>query len=400
MDFIENFKQSIESLKSNKLRSFLTMLGISIGIAAVVIIVAIGNGGQALITGEFDKLGANIIELRVKAKNVTDKDLLTLDDVDILTGAIPQIKNISPFTYKVDGKIRIGSNVSDAMITGCNFQLKTIRGIEIVDGRFFTEYDEKVKNNVAVIADTSAKKFFNSTNVTGKTLTYRNSMGSTQLTIVGVYKDLNPFADMMGDEMPCIILMPVTTVASMYNNKYVDSIIATVEDKDIVEDIGIRMANIMEYVHKNKDKYYAQNTASMMESINKALRIVTIIIGAAAGISLLVGGIGIMNIMLVSVKERTREIGIRKALGARNRDIVLQFLTEAVIMTGLSGLVGILMGVLIAFIASKIVQIELPVTLWVGVVAFVFSALFGVFFGVYPAKKAAELDPIEALRYE
>lgn len=400
MNYYEIIKQSLDSLKSNKLRLFLTTLGIAIGISAVVIIVAIGNGGQALITGEFDKLGANIIEVAPKSKNITENEMLTLNDVEIIRKAIPELKNLTPIAQKMDGKVRVGSSVNDAIMAGGNFQLKILRGIEMLEGGFFTDYDDKTKNNVAVISDFSAKKMFNTTKVIGKTFTYRNGQGSTRMTIVGVYKEMNPFADMMGDQYPVVVFAPFNTVASIYNNKYADSIIGTVVEKNIVESVGVKMAKILDYTHKSKDKYFAKNSADMLKSINKMLSAVTLIIGAAAGISLLVGGIGIMNVMLMSVKERTREIGIRKALGARNRDIVVQFLTEAVIMTGLSGIIGILLGTSVAYIAAKIANIALPVSLGVGLIAFVFSAMLGIFFGVYPAKKAADLDPIEALRYE
>ena len=400
MSYYEIIKQSLDSLKSNKLRSFLTMLGIAIGIAAVVIIVAIGNGGQALITGEFDKMGASIIEVASKSKNITESEMLTFKDIEVIKEAVPQLKNISPITQKMDGKLRVGENSYQAIMVGGNSQLKILRGIEISEGAFFTDYDDRSQNTVVVISDIAAQQVFNTTKAVGKKLNFRNSIGSIQLTVVGVYKELNPFAGMMGDEYPVIILTPISTMNSIYNTKYIDSILGTVEDKTILQDVGIRMVKVLDYTHKTKDKYYAQNSADMLKSINKVLSAVTLVIGAAAGISLLVGGIGIMNIMLMSVKERTREIGIRKALGAKNSDIIIQFLTEAVIMTGLSGIIGISIGTFIAFVVSQIAKIPLPVSIGVGIIGFLFSALLGIFFGVYPAKKAADLDPIEALRYE
>ena len=400
MNFFETLKQSLETLTSNKLRSFLTMLGISIGIAAVIIIVAIGNGGQALITGEFDKMGANMVVVQPKSKNLTENEMITMEDYEAIKKAVPKLKNITPVIERYGGKVRVGSGTNDGSIVAGNSQLKVIRGFEMIEGSFFTDYDDKSKNNVALVSDVAAKKMFGTQKALGKTFSYLVNGGNTQLTVIGIYKDLNPFADMMGDQYPCIVITPTSVAMSIYNNKYVDSIVGSVVEKDNLEAIGIRMAKVLEYQHKAKDKYFAQNSASMLKSINKALSVVTLIIGAAAGISLIVGGIGIMNVMLMSVKERTREIGIRKALGARKGDIVVQFLTEAVLMTGLSGIIGIALGTLIAFVASKIANIALPVSFGVGLLAFVFSALFGIFFGVYPAKKAADLDPIEALRYE
>jgi putative ABC transport system permease protein len=345
-------------------------------------------------------MGSNIIEVFPKGKNITDNEKLILDDIQVIKENVPELKNLSPLTQQY-GDVKIGSDSNTGVLVGGNSQLKTLRGIEMVEGRFFSDYEDISRSNVAVVSDFAANKMFKSASkAIGKTFVIKNDKGSAKFTIIGIYKELNPFASMMGDEYPYVIMAPASTVLSFGNTKYLDEIMGTIEDKEIVQSIGIKMVKVLEFAHKAKDKYYAKNSADMLDSINKSLGIVTTVIGAAAGISLIVGGIGIMNIMLVSVKERTREIGIRKALGARNRDIVVQFLTEAVIMTALSGIVGVLIGVLIAFIASKIVKVELPISWGVGVIGFLFSAVFGVFFGVYPAKKAAELDPIEALRYE
>lgn len=401
MNFSESFKQAIESLKANKLRSILTMLGIIMGVFSVITIVAIGNAAQAYMDSQFEKLGANIIEIRMKTKTVNPNDWLVTEDIEILKRVAPEIKNISA-NIQDYGEIRMDNKTRDAVIVGLTSQSKHFSPIEMAAGRYISDMDDYTRANVVVVDESFAKKYFKRTNIVGETIPLKSMDGDTiKLKVIGVIKsEGNMFESMFGDDYPVILRMPLETAKAFLGVKKLTEITVSVVQKEKLKDIGQRMIKALEFKHGNKDKYNAQNSADMQKSLSDVMGVISAVLLVIAIITLIVGGIGIVNILLVSVTERIREIGIRKALGAQKRDIVLQFLTESVIMTGFSGMIGILLGLLAGAVISSLIKIPPVVNVSVIIASFTGSVALGLLFGVYPAKRAADLDPIESLRYE
>jgi putative ABC transport system permease protein len=403
MNFSESFKQAFDSLKSNKLRSILTMLGIIMGVFSVITIVAIGNAAESYMNSQFEKIGANTISITYKAKNIGQNDMLTLEDMETVKKVSPEIKNIATYIQRM-GTLRVGENTRDTVALGVSSQYRSFDVIELVDGRFVNDFDISARAKVIVVDEFFAKKYFNRTDVVGESVSFKTSWGSnTNLKIVGVKKGGDDLFNSMldNDQIPAIIYMPISTLQNIFfNSKTLDSIVVSVEDKDEAHEVGTRIVKILNAKHGKDDLYMAQNTADVQEAVNSVLGVVSAVLLAIAVITLVVGGIGIVNILLVSVTERIREIGIRKALGARKKDIVLQFITESIIMTGFSGVIGIILGILSGMVIAKLIKIPPVVNITVIIMAFMGSIGLGLIFGVYPAKKAADLDPIESLRYE
>lgn len=403
MNFSESFKQAFDSLKSNKLRSILTMIGIIMGVFSVITIVAIGSAAEAYMNSQFEKIGANTIQIVYKTRSVDQKDWLVLDDLETVKKAAPEIKNIATMIQK-GGTLRVDSKTRDTIVQGVSSQYKNFDLIEMASGRFINDFDVSSRNKVIIVDEFFAKKYFKKTDIVGEMLTLKTASGSTvNLKVIGVKKggdDL--FGSMMNnDEFPTFTYMPITTVQSLFsNNKKLDSIVVSVIEKDKLTEIGSRIVKALEMKHGSKDVYMAQNSADMQKAVSDVLGVVSAVLLVIAVITLIVGGIGIVNILLVSVTERIREIGIRKALGAQKKDIVIQFITESIMMTGLSGIIGIILGILAGGIISKIIKIPPVIDVTIIILSFLGSVALGLIFGVYPAKRAADLDPIESLRYE
>ena len=403
MNFSESLKQALESLKANKLRSFLTMLGIIMGVFSVITIVAIGNAAQAYMDAQFEKLGANIIQITPSSKTINANDWLTLQDVEMIKKVAPEIKNIAPIVQKNNGgEVRMGSRTRDAVVVGLTSQSKEFSPIDMAAGTYLTDIDNSTRANICVVDETFAKKYFNKTNIVGEYVNLKLPSGETvKLRVSGVIKsEGNMFEDMMGDDYPVILRVPISTAMALYNTKKIDEIDVSVVEKDKLQEIGQRIIKALEFKHNNKDKYRAMNSADMQKSLSNVMGVISAVLLVIAVITLIVGGIGIVNILLVSVTERIREIGIRKALGAQKKDIIMQFLTESVIMTGFSGLIGIVLGIVAGAVISAIIKIPPVVDVVVITASFLGSVALGLIFGVYPAKRAADLDPIESLRYE
>lgn len=403
MNFSESFKQALDSLKSNKLRSILTMLGIVMGVFSIITIMALGSATESYMNAQFEKIGANTVSISYKNMTVEKKHWLTLEDMDYVKKVAPEIKNIATYIQRT-GSLRVGSETKDAVILGVSSQYKNFDLIEMKYGRFINDFDVSKRMKSVIVDELFVKKFFKEgQDIVGETITLKTSSGSSvNLKVIGVKSSGdNMFEGLMESDMiPAIIYMPITTVQSLYNSERLDSISVSLVDKSQLRDVGKKIVNSLELKHGGEDLYIAQNSADVQKAIGDILDVVSSILLAIAIITLIVGGIGIVNILLVSVTERIREIGIRKALGAQKKDIVMQFITESIIMTGISGLMGIFLGVVSGGVISSVISIPPIVDFKVITLAFLGSVALGLIFGVYPAKRAADLDPIESLRYE
>lgn len=401
---LENFKMAVDSIISNKMRSFLTMLGIIIGISSVIAIISLGAGGQESITGEFEKLGSSTVNVSTDTTKASESDLITFEDIKQIKNKVDTARYVAPSVSKNGVAISDTSN-KRASISGTNTDGFIIQNTEFLYGRAFNEREYTEGKNVVIIDEDSATDLFGYTDVTGKSIKIGSAKSPIKATIIGV--TVSPFGstfkNMGRNQRPGIFYVPATLLQNMYSNEFsIDKISIMASDKDTLEETGNSAKNVLESRHNNrgKDIYTAQGALSQLEQINNVLGIFTTFIGAVAAISLIVGGIGVMNIMLVSVTERTREIGIRKAIGATTNKILLQFLTESVIISLIGGIIGLLVGITGAYAIGSFASItpSLSISAIVGVIAF--SSAVGIFFGIYPARKAAKLDPIEALRYE
>ncbi|MFZ5945952.1 MAG: ABC transporter permease [Bacillota bacterium] len=396
MNIKESLIVALEGVWVNKMRSALTMLGIIIGVAAVIAVVAIGQGGQAAVMTSLEKIGTNLIMVYARSNDseqVTIADLITVQDVEVIKNSSTAVKYISPVQSRyMPMKYERKNKRTD--VYGVWPDYKFIRNIELEKGRFLTEADENAGRRVTVIDSELAEYFFGHQDPLMKQI----DLFGVPVTVIGVTKSDKNF--IMGPNQRPKAYVPFSAFTSIIRWNYVGYIEASAVSKEETNTAIEHAKRILHHRHRNTDKYQANSLQNEMQQANQIMGILQLIVGSIAGISLLVGGIGVMNIMLVSVTERTREIGIRKALGAQYKDIMTQFLIEAVVICLIGGGIGIILGVGGSLIVAKIAKwppLVSPVTI---LIAFIFSAVIGIFFGLYPANKAAKLDPIEALRYE
>lgn len=402
MNISESFDSAMQSVRSNKLRSFLTMLGIIIGISSVITIVSIGDGAKKFITGQFENIGTNIVNLKMNSTtdDIEKRDYYTLDDIQLLKEKIPEVTSVVT-DIGGSGTLKTENNKSKRMSAiGTTADSMKLYSIKIIQGRYLNETDVDAVKNVAVIDDKTAIKMFGDVDAVGKRAKLSMGDKNINVNIIGVFKDTNASLGQSSPDMPGFMIIPITIGDRIFKNTDISSLSVTLSDMKNADQISSTMIRIIESKHQNKGKYTAQQGFKELDTINKVLSMLTLGLGAIAGISLVVGGIGVMNIMLVSVTERTREIGIRKAIGAKTRDIKMQFLMESVILCLIGGAIGTIIGICLGKVASYFIHVDIPVSIKVILIAFGFSSAVGIFFGLYPASKAAKLDPIEALRYE
>ncbi|MDD3269660.1 MAG: ABC transporter permease [Syntrophomonadaceae bacterium] len=383
---------AIESIKSNKLRSFLTTLGIVIGIAAVIAVVGIGQGGRAMLMTEMEKFGTNLFGLWVNYRDGESFriDDLSINDISVIKENVPQVKYLAPVTYN-QMPLRGSKGQKTVQVIGTTAEYAQIRNLEMAWGRFIRDDDAAVGRRIIVLDEKTAVKLFGPGNPVGK----RVMIMSNSAVVVGVIKS---DSSMLGFNSQQVAYMPWSFLCRLTDWKVIHELQGSAESKEEVETAMNLAKKILERRHNAPNHYYAYSMEQEMQSANKVTGIMTLVIGCIAGISLLVGGIGVMNIMLVSVTERTREIGIRMALGARRKDILIQFIIESIVLCLLGGFIGIIIGYGGALLVAKLAKWPPLVSVWTVVLAVGFSMAVGLFFGIYPANKASKMDPIEALR--
>ena len=405
MNLLESVKIALEAIFANKMRSLLTMLGIIIGISSVIIIVSLGQGSQQMILKEFESFGVNRAYLGLSwRENPRQRDYISKEDISILSDAFDkEIKGMSP-NVSDSGKVIKRTEEINVELSGVNEEFNKIENISMKIGRFLLESDMKTRRSVAVIDEKLALKIFGRTDVLDEEISVELRYGKSTFIIVGVMKEMPvPFGNLGGYEAPAKVYIPISNMEQMIgmNGRYWGLDINFKKGVNPNETLS-RMISIIERRHNSQGKnlYITYTAESELTMVNRIMGILTLVVGSIAAISLLVGGIGVMNIMLVSVTERTKEIGIRKAIGAKYKDVMMQFLVEAIIISAIGGIIGILFGILISSIIAIVIGFPPAVSLLSILVATLFSASVGIFFGYYPARKASKMDPINALRYE
>ncbi len=402
MNFLETFRVAFEAILSNKVRSALTMLGVIIGVLAVILLVSIGEGAKVYITKELTGMGTNLLII-TPGKTSTSGGFhppsagsvrkLTYDDAQtlkrhawLLTDAVPIVLGT--------GRIKFGNLGRDTMVIATTPEFLGIRNLNVDVGSYITQGDVDTKTKIVVLGTKVKQELFGDQNVLGKVVL----LSDARYRVVGVMRKRGTS---LGMDLDDIVFIPVTSGQELFDTDGLFEIIASTKRTEDVDRAIAQIKDVLMKRHAHKEDFTIQSQGAMLDTMNTILDVLTAVLGGIAGISLVVGGIGIMNIMLVSVRERTREIGVRKAVGARNRDILAQFLVEAVVISGVGGVIGIVLGVGLALLIPVFVDV-LPtsVSLWAILMAFFFSMAVGIFFGVYPARKAALQDPIQALRYE
>lgn len=381
------------------------MLGIIIGITSVILIVSIGNGSQAAIEEEFESFTTGSLTVSmVSSRDIETRDLLSMDDYDMLKN-VEGVSYVSPSYSGRNTYIKLldPRETKSASVSGITSDEKYVKNPTLLYGRYILSNDVDMRTNVAVINDTTAMRVFGycNENVIGQQISLKTWKGSNKLTVVGILENSNSSTEnQYSDEFPEEIIIPISTAMKLYGSNIINGFSILIDDLDKTDEMKTKIISALEEFHGNSDKYYIQDSSDMVESINSILSYVTLFISFVAGISLLVGGIGVMNIMMVTVTERTKEIGIRKSIGAKNRDIRIQFISEAVILTSIGGFLGLVFGWIGAVLVGNMVGIEPVMSVLSVVIAVGISMLIGIIFGVTPANKAAKLNPIEALRYE
>ena len=400
------FKIAFKALANNKLRAFLTMLGIIIGVASVIAMLAIGQGSKRSIQKQISEMGSNMIMIHPEAEmrggvrqDPSSMQTLKLENYETLRDECMYLSAISP-NVSASGQLISGSNNYPSSVSGVSIGYLTIRQLTVEQGEMFTEEDIRTAAKVCVIGKTIVDNLFpDGQDPIGKII----RCNQVPLRVVGVLKSKG--YNSMGMDQDDVVLSPYTTVMKrLLAQTYLSGIFASALTEDMTEEAVDEITNILRREHKLKeaddDDFTIRTQQELSSMLNTTTDLMTTLLACIAGISLVVGGIGIMNIMYVSVTERTREIGLRMSVGARGIDILWQFLIESILISITGGLIGVILGCSASFIIKSVAHWPVFIQPWSVLLSFAVCTFTGVFFGWYPAKKAADLDPIEALRYE
>ena len=405
MNIANLLKIALKALNNNKLRCFLTMLGIIIGVASVITMLAIGQGSKDSIKAQISEMGSNMIMIHPGnmqrggvRQSSDDNQKIKVSDYEALQ-TLPGIAAISP-SVNSGGQLVYGNNNYPSSIYGISPDYLDIRKLKVKDGTMFTDHDIKTAAKVCVLGKTVVDNLFpDGSDPIGKVVRF----GSIPFTVVGVLESKG--TNSMGQDQDDVVLAPYTTVMKrILAVDYLQGIFASAVDENQTDETIESITEVLRSEHKLKegaeDDFTIRSQQELSEMMNSTSDMMTVLLACIAGISLLVGGIGIMNIMYVSVTERTREIGLRMSIGARGIDILAQFLIEAVIISVTGGIIGILLGFISTWLVTIIANWPVSIQMYSVLLSFAVCTVTGVFFGWYPAQKASNLDPIEALRYE
>jgi putative ABC transport system permease protein len=406
-DFLESLGAALRSIRAHGLRSFLTTLGIIIGVAAVIAMVSIIQGFSYMINQQFEGLGTNslVVQSFTSRENRLQGRIarITPDDVELLSQRVEGIASISPIMYPTGGmnQVRFGAEVANTQVTGTTWSYQAVAQMFMKHGRFISESDTSTRRRVAVIGEDVRKNLSLPENPIGQFI----RIGNEWVRIIGITESRG---QIFGQTQDNFVILPFGTMRTLVGNQNQPDIAIQISLADVgnTESVRDRITALLRYSHglnsDEDDDFQVQTSEQLTNTFNTIINSVTLVMSGIVGISLLVGGIGIMNIMLVSVTERTKEIGICKAIGAKRHQILLQFLFEALLLCLLGGFIGLLIGYGIGMLVAAVIP-DFPgavVPIWAVMLAFGFSALVGLVFGIMPAAKAANLDPIEALRFE
>lgn len=406
MNFANLFRIALKALGNNKFRGFLTMLGIIIGVGSVITMLAIGQGSKKSIQAEISEMGSNMImihpgeDMRGGVRlSADDMQTLKVKDFEDIRKECGHVSLVSP-SVNSSGQAVYGANNTPTSVYGVNEEFLDIRGYKVQDGDIFSEQDIKTAAKVCLVGKTVIDQLFtNGENPVGKVIRF----GSIPFRIVGVLESKG--YNSMGMDQDNLIITPYTTVMKrILAVTYLQEIVCSALSEEYTDEAISEITGILRRNHKLKeaddDDFNIRSQQELSSMMTSTSDMMSTLLAAVAGISLLVGGIGIMNIMYVSVTERTKEIGLRMSIGAKGRDILAQFLIEATLISITGGLLGVILGVAASYIVKAVLSYPILIQPWSIVVSFLVCTIIGIFFGWYPARKASNLDPIEAIRYE
>lgn len=378
---------ALKSIIANKIRAFLTMLGIIIGVSSVIVMVAIGQGSTKDVQDQIGSLGTNVLTVSVTGSDVTFKE----GDAD----QIKDVNGIEEIAPTVSGRVTLkkGKTNTQVSMIGTTSSYLKVRDLQLQSGRFIADLDHENHSKIAVLGSDTAQTLFGLGDPVGESI----KVNGTSYKVVGVLESVGSSLGTSGDST---IIVPLSTGQRLASTTNIGTTYVKVENENSINFVSSRIESTMNSIVGDADSYSVSSQKDLMETASSVNETMTLMLGGSAAISLIVGGIGIMNIMLVSVSERTKEIGIRKAIGAKRKNILLQFLIEAVVLSSFGGIIGVGIGVVSAQIYTVVTGSTIAYSIPVMLLSFVFSLLVGVVFGVFPANKASKLDPIQALRYE